>query len=227
MSAYPIGTSERRQGSGPVWRLLLRCFPLFPLGLAITAASACATYRDDLDRAVAHYNDRQYDRAVVLFDVLEPDLDSLSVPERARYAYYRGMSHFLAEQRRDARHWLGRAAAREKVAKGSLHPDEVTKMEETLGDLNQDRWGGASTPSAKPKACEADADCAKGQFCDDGSCRDAPGSDQGGSPEGAEPSGSKDDAKASSGGASSDGGCERDADCSGTLVCTDGRCVKP
>jgi hypothetical protein len=143
--------------------------------MSVAAMSACATYRDDLDRAVAHYNSRAYDRAVVLFDVLEPDLDSLSPPERARYAYYRGMSHFLLEQRRHARHWLGNAAAREKAAEGSLHPEELAKLGETLDDLNEDRWGGAKTPSAEKK-CQVDLDCVKGQFCDDGSCKEAPSS---------------------------------------------------
>jgi hypothetical protein len=205
MTAHPIGTAKKRLSTG------------LATALIIVAASACATYRGDLDRAVAHYNNREYDRAVVLFEVLEPDLDSLSVAERARYAYFRGMSHFLAEQRRDARHWLGNAAAREKAAEGSLHPEEVTKLEETLATLNQERWGGATTPSAT-SSCEADADCDKGQFCDDGSCRQAPGASEGDTPGG----------EASAGDASAQNQtCKSDADCSGTLVCSGGNCQKP
>ncbi len=184
------------------------------------ATGACATYRDDLDRAVAAYNNREYDRSVALFELVEPDLDSLSVSERARYAYYRGMAHHLSEQRRDARHWLGNAAAREKASEGSLHPEEAAKMNETLDDLNQDRWGGATTPGAKADTCSGDADCVKGQFCDDGTCRDAPGADQG------------DDVvdldSAPSGNKGSKGeSCRGDADCASTLVCKDGACSAP
>ncbi|HHH31602.1 MAG TPA: hypothetical protein ENK57_25090 [Polyangiaceae bacterium] len=180
------------------------------------ATGACATYRDDLDRAVAAYNDREYERAVALFDLVEPDLDSLSVSERARYAYYRGMAHYLSDQRRDARHWLGNAAAREKASEGSLHPEEAAKMNETLEELNQDRWGGASTPGAEAETCEADRDCVKGQFCDDGTCRDAPGAD------GADDVVELDDKKGGKGES-----CRGDADCASTLVCKDGTCSPP
>ncbi|MEZ4444075.1 MAG: hypothetical protein R3B72_33695 [Polyangiaceae bacterium] len=179
------------------------------------AMASCATYRDDLDRAIAHYNAREYDAAVVLFDVLEPDLDSLSEAERARYSYFRGMSHFLLEQRRDARHWLGNAAARELAAKGALHPDEQSKMTETLDNLNQDRWGGAKTPTPTT-TCKVDGDCGDGQFCDAGTCKDAPGSTKDAG------SATKDEPDAGA-----DAGCRSDADCSGTDLCKGGRCQKP
>ena len=93
-------------------------------------------------------------------------------------------------------------------------------MNETLDDLNQDRWGGATTPGAKADTCSGDADCVKGQFCDDGTCRDAPGADQG------------DDVvdldSAPSGNKGSKGeSCRGDADCASTLVCKDGACSAP
>ncbi len=143
--------------------------------LGALAMPSCATYRDDLDRALTHYQANEYAKALVLLEVLEPDLDSLSPPERARYAYYRGMSHFRLTQRRDARHWLGRSAAREKADKGSLSSEENKRVADTLDDLNKDRWGGASTPAAdEGKPCAADKDCADGQFCDSGSCKESP-----------------------------------------------------
>lgn len=135
------------------------------------AATGCATYRNDLDRAVGHYNGRQYDRSLALLEVLEPDIDSLSEAERAQYAYYRGMSHFLLEQRLDARHWLGRAAAREKKNQGSLQPDEKKKIADTLADLNEARYGGAETPAESDEACSQDDDCGEGSFCDNSTCR--------------------------------------------------------
>ncbi len=138
------------------------------------AAGACATYRDDLDRSVEHYNARSYDKALALLEVLEPDIDSLSEAERAQYAYYRGMSHFLLEQRLHARHWLGRAAAREKANEGSLNPDEKKKVADTLTDLNKDRYGGSDVPPPEEVKCNVDNDCVKGQFCENGVCTKAP-----------------------------------------------------
>lgn len=138
----------------------------------IGSLAACATYRDDLDRSVEHYNARAYDKALALLEVLEPDIDSLSEAERAQYAYYRGMSHFLLEQRLHARHWLGRAAAREKKNEGSLNPDEKKKVDDTLTDLNKDRYGGSDVPAPEQETkCNVDNDCVKGQFCDSGICK--------------------------------------------------------
>ena len=140
---------------------------------AVVALVGCATYRDDLDRSMVHYHANEYDRALALLEVVEPDLDSLSPSQRAQYAYYRGMSHFRLEQRRDARHWLGRSAAREKAHEGALSSEELKRVNDTLGDLNKDRWGGASTEAADTKTCATDTDCSGGEFCDNGVCKKA------------------------------------------------------
>jgi hypothetical protein len=142
----------------------------FVLFAAAAACSGCSTYRDDLDRAITHYNARAYDRALALFEVLEPDIDSLSPAERAQYSYYRGMSHLLLEQKADARHWLGLAEAREKAQKGSLNPDEKKRADDSLVELNKAKWGDATTPTTL--SCEGDADCDPGQFCEAGTCQD-------------------------------------------------------
>jgi hypothetical protein len=187
------------------------------IGLTLSALSACATYRDDLDRATAHYHSREYEKALVLLAVLESDIDSLSPQERAQYCYYRGMSFYLVEQRNHARHWLGRAAAREKNYAGALNPDETKKVDETLADLNKDRWGGADTPSAN-KTCDLDTDCGDGQFCDNSQCTDAPGKQ----PSAVDPSSSgPGPAKAPK------GGCSSDADCPGTEICDGTKCKAP
>jgi hypothetical protein len=200
----------------------MRAFAVLMLAaLTLGALTSCATYRDDLDRAVNHYHSREYEKALVLFDVLEHDIDSLSVQERAEYCFFRGMSYYLLDQRANARHWLGRAAAREKAYEGALNPDEAKKTNATLRDLNQDRWGGASTPSAN-KSCTVDADCNEGQFCDSNACTDAPGKPGGGASNEPDPSSSGEAPPTAP-----KGGCGSDADCPGTEICESGTCKAP
>jgi hypothetical protein len=135
------------------------------------AASAfgCATYRQDLDRARKHYDQNQYEKALALFRVLEPDMDSLSDPEQAQYAYLRGMTDYrLASQqvaanvsggvvdprrsfRDNARHWLAVAAATEKNTPGGLTPDERKRLTDALDDLNKDVYGGVEATDDKPE----------------------------------------------------------------------------
>ncbi len=54
----------------------------------------CATYRQDLERARAHYDKNEFEPALALFRVLEPDIDSFSDGELAQYAYSRGMTDY-------------------------------------------------------------------------------------------------------------------------------------
>jgi hypothetical protein len=140
------------------------------LSLGPLSSVACATYRDDLDRARTHYRLNEYDKALVLLEVLENDLDSLNDAERAQYSYYRGMSHFRLEQQRHARHWLGNAAARHQAG-GELSIDEKKRVDETLAKLNPPYWG-ESSPLDVPSVqkCKTDLDCVRGQFCNAGTC---------------------------------------------------------
>ncbi len=138
--------------------------------LMLFTSLGCATYRDDLDRAMGHYNANEYDKSLVLLEVLEPDLDSLSKPQRAQYAYYRGMAHFRQNQKFDARHWLGRSAAREKNAPGSLSADEKGRLDDTLGKLNDERYGDASLAG---RSCTVKEDCRASEDCVDGRCQPA------------------------------------------------------
>lgn len=126
-----------------------------------TAAVGCNTYRQDLDRAARHYDQNQYEHALALFRVLEPDMDSLTVGDQARYTYLRGMTDYrlssatakgteVADPRQSfrdhARHWLAIAAAIDKKSPGGLTAEEKTRLDETLADLNRDVFGGADTP---------------------------------------------------------------------------------
>ncbi|WP_437907178.1 hypothetical protein WME95_04545 [Sorangium sp. So ce327] len=135
-----------------------RLVPCVLLLSSFALASGCATYTQDLDRARSHYEANRFEQALALFRVLEHDQDSFSVPERAQYAYLRGMTDYrlaeLAPQgtgvadprkgyRDNARHWLGLAAATEKLAPGGITSEQKNRLTETLADLNRDVYGGA------------------------------------------------------------------------------------
>ncbi len=142
--------------------------------LFVASLVACSTYRADLDRAEKHYSANEYLEALVLLELLSDDLDSLSPAERAQYAYFRGMTYFRLEQLDRARHWLALSAAYEKQLSGSLAPDELTRVNDTLNELNKPWYGIATLPKVDGKKCQKDSDCAAGQFCDNSRCTAAP-----------------------------------------------------
>jgi hypothetical protein len=138
------------------------------------SATSCATYRQDLERARAHYDKNEYEPALALFRVLEPDVDSFSPAEYAQYSYSRGMTDYrlssLASSgnaaldpkqsfRSHARHWLAVARAVEKQTPGGLTSEENQRLEDALTDLNRDVYGGgdsapegdAGAPASKDK----------------------------------------------------------------------------
>ncbi len=162
-----MGLIARRRGGYPrAMRRLANVLSL--LSLAAALAGGCATYSQDLDRAHRHYDANQFEQALALFRVLEPDMDSFSAAERAQYAYLRGMTDYrlagLAPQggtgvadprkgyRDNARHWLGVAAAIEKETPGGLTEEWKGRLGEAMTDLNKDVYGGAEAIPA------ADAD---------------------------------------------------------------------
>lgn len=129
--------------------------------LALPLASAgCATYRQDLGRARTHYEANEYEKALALFRVLEPDMDSLSEAEKTQFAYLRGMTDYrlaalanagtgMSNPRQDfrsnARHWLAVASAIEKQTQGGLSGDEKQRLADAMIDLNKDVYGGGDT----------------------------------------------------------------------------------
>lgn len=137
------------------------------LALLGSVLFGCATYRQDLERAQKHYEENQYEKALALFRVLEPDIDSLSDAEQAKYAYLRGMTDYrlaglslaanvpggVADPKRgyrdNARHWLAVAAAIEKNTPGGLTGDEKKRLEDALTDLNKDVYGGIESVEDK------------------------------------------------------------------------------
>jgi hypothetical protein len=129
---------------------------------------ACATYRDDLNRAQRLYEENEYERALAIFRILEQDTDSLSLNDQARYAYLRGMTDYRLGFRPHARHWLALAKATEQEHPGGLIPIWKDRLDEALADLNRDVYGGSenidrskqgakdapaedTAPSAEPK----------------------------------------------------------------------------
>lgn len=120
----------------------LRWLPVF-----ITLA-ACATYREDLNRGQRLYEEREYERALAIFRLLEADADSLDPGDQARYAYLRGMTDFRLGFRPEARHWLALARAAENEHPGALSPEWKERLAKSLDELNREAYGqkGARAP---------------------------------------------------------------------------------
>jgi hypothetical protein len=123
-----------------------------------------------IDAARKEYEENQYERALALLRVLEHDIDSYSPGEQAQYAYLRGMTDYRLSQssrltsqsqegssvanpklmyRMNSRHWLGVAAATEKLTPGGLTPDEKQRLTEAMNDLNKDVYGADEVPLAE------------------------------------------------------------------------------
>ncbi len=139
--------------------------------LACSLASAgCATYKNDLDRATKHYEANEFEAALALFRVLEPDMDSFSPGEKAQYAYFRGMTDYrlaglanpgsgVADPKKsfrdNSRHWLAVAAAIEKQTPGGLMAEQKQRLNDALTDLNHDWYGGAEALPEGDKSAPA------------------------------------------------------------------------
>lgn len=104
---------------------------------------SCSTYREDLNRGQRLYEENQYEHALAIWRVLEPDMDSLSLNDQARYAYLRGMTDYRLGLRPHARHWLALAHAVEKEHPGGLNQEWKERLERSLADLNTEVYGGS------------------------------------------------------------------------------------
>lgn len=98
--------------------------------------SGCATYRDELVRSQQAFEQNQHERALALLRELEPDISRLATPERAQYAYLRGMTDYRIGYRADARHWLAVANAYEESSPGVLPVDWKTRTAAALEEMN-------------------------------------------------------------------------------------------
>jgi hypothetical protein len=130
---------------------------LLSVGLGVMAAG-CNTYADDLARGQRAFESSEHERALAIFRSLEPDLERLSVADRARYDYLRGMTDFRIGYRMESRHWLSLSAAIEKDAPGSVPPGWAKRMGDALNELNEVVYtGGTATLSNTPSIPTAGA----------------------------------------------------------------------
>lgn len=104
--------------------------------LLLLVASSCATYRDQLARGQHAFELNDHDRTLAILRDLEPDVNRLSVPEQAEYAYLRGVTDYRVGYKSDARHWLSIAKAYEDHSPGVLPADWKVRINEALDELN-------------------------------------------------------------------------------------------
>ena len=149
----------------------MRRLPVVLVLTAVLACASCATYQDDLARGERAFEASEHERALAIFRSLEPDTSRLTEPERAHYAYLRGMTDYRIGYKAEARHWLSIAAALEQKTPSSLPAEWTQRMTESLKDLNEEVYAGgvaSLTNSAEAKvkapddtASDADADAPK------------------------------------------------------------------
>jgi len=111
--------------------------PVTCLALAMLfGGAACNTYADELSRGQRAFEQSEHERALAIFRILEPDVQRLSVNDRAHYMYLRGMTDYRIGYKAESRHWLSLADAIKKQSPGSLPAGWAKRMAEALKDLD-------------------------------------------------------------------------------------------
>lgn len=136
------------------------------IALAFAAAS-CTTYQDDLARGQKAFEQHDYDRSLAIFRELEPDTSRLTVDERARYAYLRGMTDYRIGYRADARHWLSVAKSIVTNVPGAMPGDWVKRTDDALAELNEEVYATgiaslSNTETATPRQDDFEVDAGGG-----------------------------------------------------------------
>jgi hypothetical protein len=111
------------------------------LGLGLAMSAGCAGQSDALTRGQRYYEDNQYEKALSLWRDLDRRRVPLSSPERARFAYLRGMTDYRLGFRDDARHWLAVAQGTDALSPGGLDASSRERLEGALGDLEREVFG--------------------------------------------------------------------------------------
>ena len=141
--------------SGTMLRLVARVVVAGSLGLmASLSLASCVTYKEELNRGQRHFQGNEYEQALAIWRILERDIDSLPPGDRARYAYFRGMTDYRMSLRDDARHWLAMARAYDQAVPGGIEDAWRERMKEALKDLEGDPRG----EGAVARAADAGAD---------------------------------------------------------------------
>ena len=134
-------------------RLALPVVLAWSLGVAASLGTAsCVTYSEALNRGQRHFQANEYEQALAIWRVLERDIDSLQPGDRARYAYFRGMTDYRMSLRIDARHWLAMARAYDQAVPGGIEDAWRDRMKEALKDLEGDVRGGDNPVARAPDA---------------------------------------------------------------------------
>lgn len=95
------------------------------LALLSVALFACTS---SLGRGIALYDRAEYPQALEHLVALEGELPALSAPERARYALYRGLTHFALGNAALARPWLEQAKHVYEAEPSVLSDEEAGKL---------------------------------------------------------------------------------------------------
>lgn len=151
--------------------------------LLLCCVVGCSTYRSELHRGQRYYEENEYEAALALWRVLEPNQSALTADERVRYFYFRGMTDYRLGYRADARYWLSLARAGERLTPASLPAEYKLRLEETLEDLNGDLVADQPSEDAKDKQvpgaspgdpagspCNWSSECPRGYICQDRVC---------------------------------------------------------
>lgn len=186
-SRYRCGVLRIRSSSVSPSRALRFAVKGAGLSIALITSSGCQNYRGQLARGQGYYEQNQYEAALAVWRNLEPDQHSLSRPEVVRYCYLRGMTDYRLGYKTDARYWLGLSQAalnRSQATDGeavALQPDEIKRLDETLGELNAEVFGTTGEERDGEESlgdkCEWTSDCDSGFACQDGMCVQAEGPD--------------------------------------------------
>jgi hypothetical protein len=131
----------------------MRSFGYF-FACAAILLTGCVTYRESLNRGQRLYDENEYERSLAIWRDLEPDMDSLSPNDQARYAYLRGMTDYRLGFRPDARHWLAISKAIDDKTPGGLSGEWKGRLDEALADLNREVYGGSESTNADSTATD-------------------------------------------------------------------------
>lgn len=141
---------------------------LFAVCLVVSTAwtaLGCTSFQEDLNRSQKAFDQNEHERALAILRQLESDQASLSVSDRARYCYLRGMTDYRIGYRVEARHWLALASAIEGATPGSLPPDDVKRMNGLLKEMNESVYSGGiealSNDATKGKSHDDDEESAR------------------------------------------------------------------
>ena len=128
------------------------------IGVALSTSLACAGHSDAIERGQRYYEDNQYERALALWRDLDRRDATLSPAERARFAYFRGMTDYRLGFRDDARHWLSIAKARDVDGSAGLGAVWRERLDGALADLDRETFGIRSVGSDVIQTIEAPPD---------------------------------------------------------------------